>query len=100
MTQHGTAHIEAHEVNSAVADFPKDEAVAVSTLPTCDICLHVRGMKKKEARRALFDGRTVTGSWANMCLIDFKEWGVGLGLGLGQRLVVPGLDKEEGPSGE
>lgn len=94
MPNQNVADIAAHEVNSVVADFPKGEAVAVSTLPLCDICVHVKGKKKKHAERALFDGRTNTGSWANMCLDDFRVWGVGLGTGYGQRLVIPGLDKQ------
>jgi hypothetical protein len=95
MPNQNVADITAHEVNANVTDFPKGEAVAVSVLPLCDICVHVRGIKKKRAERALFDGKTNVGSWANMCLDDFKVYGVGLGTGFGQRLVIPGLDKQE-----
>lgn len=31
------------------------------------------------------DGRTVYGSWANMCLTCHRKYGVGLGTGKGQR---------------
>jgi hypothetical protein len=37
---------------------------------------------------ALVDGRTQLGSWANMCPNHFKEYGVGLGIGRGQVLIV------------
>ena len=45
---------------------------------TCDI----RGCKNK----AEYDGKTNFGCWANMCSKCFKIWGLGLGLGKGQKL--------------
>lgn len=33
------------------------------------------------------DGKTVMGPWANMCPVCFQVYGVGLGLGKGQRYV-------------
>lgn len=37
---------------------------------------------------AVVDGKTVFGPWANMCAPCFDNFGVGLGLGKGQRLVL------------
>jgi hypothetical protein len=55
------------------------EAVMVSALPKCDFC----------AAEATFDGRVKgISSWANMCHVDFEIHGVGLGLGVGQELIV------------
>lgn len=55
------------------------EAVFVDALPKCDFC----------AACATFDGRLRgRSSWANMCSVHFAEFGVGLGLGVGQELLV------------
>lgn len=56
--------------------------VVVPKLPYCDFC-NDQG-KKVEAN---YDGKTILGPWANMCEEHFKSYGVGLGLGRGQRLV-------------
>jgi hypothetical protein len=50
----------------------------VSILPKCDFC----------TEKAKYDGKTIMGPWAYMCLKCFGEYGIGLGLGLGQELVV------------
>jgi hypothetical protein len=78
-----------HEVDSKPEDYPAHEAVAVSALPHCDICRFVESRIHPE--RALFDGRTHMGSWANMCYPHMTSHGVGLGMGRGQRLVIPGI---------
>jgi len=52
--------------------------VRVAELPECDIC------KKQKAN---YDGKTLMGPWAYMCQECFDSQGVGLGTGLGQRLV-------------
>lgn len=52
----------------------------VDKRPLCDIC------RKQEAQ---FDGKTRVGPWAYMCLACYKQHGVGLGTGLGQRLYLP-----------
>jgi len=52
-----------------------------SGMMSCDFCL------PKEVRPVV-DGRTKHGPWAAMCPDHFKEFGVGLGTGYGQRLVV------------
>ena len=51
--------------------------VEISKLPKCDFC----------SKKAQYDGRTKQGPWAYMCASCFKELGVGLGLGKGQKLI-------------
>ena len=55
----------------------------VKSLPECDFC----SVKDVETD-AQYDGRTVFGSWANMCIAHFGQYGTGLGTGRGQELVV------------
>lgn len=52
--------------------------VKVLEYPACDFCGDL----------ALYDGKTILGPWAYMCPDCFKEYGIGIGLGMGQRLVV------------
>jgi hypothetical protein len=52
--------------------------VKVSSRPSCDFC-------KSEA---VIDGKTRLGPWAYMCPLHFAVYGVGLGLGKGQFLLV------------
>ena len=52
--------------------------VVVDSLPKCDFC-------ESEAR---YDGKTKLGPWGNMCEECFPVYGVGLGTGKGQRLVL------------
>ena len=59
-------------------------SVTVSELPTCDIC-DEDGVKDVPAQ---YDGRTAWGPWANMCERHFFLLGAGLGLGVGQRLIL------------
>lgn len=59
--------------------------VNVSALPDCDFC----------GDEAHYDGKTKLGPWANMCTSCFKRYGIGLGLGLGQELVVKENKKED-----
>ncbi len=60
----------------------KNEAY-VSSLPLCDICDHTDG-----PIYAQYDARLTIGSWADVCEKHFKAYGVGLGTGKGQRLIV------------
>jgi len=53
-------------------------SVLVDTLPVCSFC-------DKEAH---YDGKTKMGPWADMCEDHFREYGIGLGVGRGQRLIV------------
>ncbi len=54
------------------------ESTKVSKLPKCDFC----------DEKAKVDGATRLGPWAYMCDYHFKEEGLGLGLGKGQKLEV------------
>ena len=56
----------------------------------CDLCGH-------KPKGVFIDGRTKMGAWAIMCSACHKEFGVGLGVGKGQRYelkVVKDGDKE------
>ena len=57
--------------------------VNVPEFPPCDFC-------KREGRQrpAQYDGKTVFGPWAYMCETHYQRYGIGLGLGRGQRLKV------------
>jgi hypothetical protein len=57
--------------------------VEVSKLPNCDIC-----QQDGTYTEAKYDGATRMGPWAYMCDIHFRMYGVGLGTGAGQRLIV------------
>ena len=52
--------------------------VEIPTALKCDFC----------SETALYDGRTKMVSWAYMCQLHFDKYGVGLGLGKGQKLIV------------
>jgi hypothetical protein len=52
----------------------------VSELPPCSFCA---GSPRRKAR---YDGATTGGPWAFMCVLHFKQYGLGLGLGVGQYL--------------
>lgn len=64
------------------ATIRRGHEVEVSTHSTCDFC----------DRPATYDGRTSFGPWAFMCDRHFSRYGVGTGLGNGQRLIVAGED--------
>ena len=55
----------------------------VHALPPCDFCA-----ADHRSRKAEYDGATKMGPWAFMCPAHFEEYGLGLGTGVGQRLVV------------
>jgi hypothetical protein len=59
--------------------------VVVDELPSCSF---VHGTREPEP--ALYDGATIHGPWAFMCEEHFRLYGLGLGLGKGQRLEVRG----------
>lgn len=61
------------------------EQVEVAELPDCDIHKYTKG---KAGVPAAYDGKTRSGPWANMCEECFAEYGVGLGTGRGQRLIL------------
>jgi len=47
----------------------------------CDFCTD-----EKKAVKAIYDAKTRMGFWAYLCEKHFQQFGVGLGLGKGQRL--------------
>lgn len=53
--------------------------------PRCDIC---------EGRPAAYDAATTMGPWAYMCVPCFEKYGRGLGMGLGQRLLIEPTEEE------
>jgi len=68
----------------------KHTEVRLATPRFCDFCRNEGNEGKETVAR--YDGRTVYGAWAYMCPAHFRKYGVGLGLGKGQRLV---YQKEE-----
>jgi hypothetical protein len=50
----------------------------VGALPPCDVC----------GITARYDAKTTAGPWAYLCEPHFRQLGVGLGTGLGQRLTL------------
>lgn len=55
---------------------PNRTETYVEKLPKCDFC----------PKEAAYDARTKMGPWAYMCEECFKKYGVGLGVGRGQKL--------------
>lgn len=66
----------------------------VTVQPRCDLCVHIYGLGDL-ANPASYDGKTKQGPWANMCSVCFNRFGVGLGIGLGQRLVLAPTHQEK-----
>ena len=59
------------------------DSVKMTHIPECDICKYDHG---KSGVPASYDGKTKMGPWANMCEQHFRQHGVGLGTGKGQKL--------------
>jgi hypothetical protein len=57
--------------------------VYISAPKTCDLCSEA-GL----TTQAEYDAKTTMGPWANLCQEHFDDYGVGLGLGRGQKLIV------------
>ena len=71
--------------------------VKVKQLHQCDLCkaeaqwLASTGTYPEQPiELAAYDGKTVGGPWAYMCHRHFETHGTGLGMGVGQKLVVAG----------
>jgi len=54
----------------------------VSSLPYCDIC-----KQNGDEVAASYDAKTKFGIWGYLCEDHYAEYGIGLGAGLGQRLI-------------
>jgi hypothetical protein len=54
----------------------------VTRIPLCDIC---------RVQDAAYDGKTIHGPWAYMCQPCHDAYGIGLGTGRGQRLILAEL---------
>lgn len=65
------------------------ESVVVPARPSCDI-----HKGSGHTVPAMVDGKTRSGPWANMCEDCFDRFGVGLGTGRGQRLLLRGEEPE------
>lgn len=75
----------------------KEGTVAVISEPKmCDIC----AQNGDPSVPAGFDAKTKAGPWANMCSTHFGLYGVGLGTGKGQRLVLEEDTYRENPMRE
>lgn len=62
--------------------------VKVKELPSCDIHRQNMGGEGPGPEvPAEYDGKTLFGPWAFMCAECFPLYGMGLGTGLGQRLI-------------
>lgn len=59
--------------------------VVVPELPPCDFCKEVG-----RSEPARYDGKTTYGAWAYMCGAHYSIHGMGLGTGVGQRLILEG----------
>lgn len=59
----------------------------VSKLPKCDFC----------SDPAKYDAKTRMGYWASMCAAHYIRYGVGLGIGKGQELILAKSSQREEP---
>jgi hypothetical protein len=58
------------------------QQVEVLRIPNCDLC-----KQRGDIKPAAYDAATKMGPWAYLCEEDYQEVGLGLGTGVGQRLV-------------
>ena len=70
-------HLRTSKNNKLFSAGQKHTSVEVVEVPKCDFC----------SSKAVYDGKTNLGPWANMCENHFSQYGVGLGLGKGQKLI-------------
>ena len=62
-------------------------SVEISSPHYCDFCGDV-GTETVAKVEAKYDAATEMGPWADMCEAHYRRYGIGLGLGLGQRLIL------------
>ena len=63
----------------------RGEEVVVAKLPLCDFC-----KSAGKARDARYDAVVYGAGWAYMCQSHYEIHGIGLGTGVGQKLVLEG----------
>lgn len=61
-------------------------SVEMSRIPSCNLA--DMGGHPNEVRPAFADGATKMGPWAYMCESCFAQYGLGLGTGVGQKLIL------------
>lgn len=66
----------------------KGTRVTVKKLPACDFASFPNSTCGPAAHPAGYDGATKLGPWANMCEVAFQSFGLGLGTGRGQALIL------------
>lgn len=70
------------------------DSVTITKPKACDLCqveadrAHAANGWILNIAPAVVDGKTKFGPWANMCQEHFDRYGVGLGTGRGQRLII------------
>ncbi len=62
--------------------------IKVNRFPLCDFIEGSIWSDCRDEGEARYDGKTIHGPWAYMCEQHFTEFGVGLGTGRGQRLIL------------
>ena len=67
------------------ADYPPGTAVGMAAIPNCDLC--------PDPTPAAYDAATRMGPWGNLCESCYSRYGIGLGTGRGQRLILTGGDR-------
>lgn len=67
-----------------MANLKRGHEVKVDELRDCDF----QDNHPAGPTPAAYDGKTYMGPWANMCEGCFEIYGIGTGLGLGQKLVL------------
>jgi len=70
----------------------KNEYTIVDTIPNCNF-MHIAGTTLARYDGALHTPNQATGRWSYMCEAHFTQFGVGLGTGIGQKLIL--RDSEE-----
>ena len=83
-------HKERRKVTTNKSGKPHTQ-VEVSELPQCDFCRENPLVKYQVAH---YDFKTRMGPWAYGCREHFKKYGIKLGLGFGQELVICSGDKD------
>ena len=79
-------HAQSVLLGYVAAPRPAHGSAACHSNPRGDFCSD--GGDPKAKVEALYDAKTVMGPWAYMCQAHYLQYGDGLGLGMGQRLIL------------